>query len=105
MHAEAVEHVPAEVADAGVARARELRADGCVAVGGGSAIGLGKAIARDTGVPLLAVPTTYSGSEMTPVWGRTEDGVKTTGPRRARPPRRRGLRPGADDLAAGRRCR
>jgi maleylacetate reductase len=77
--ADAVEHVPAEVADAGVARARELGADGCVAVGGGSAIGLGKAIARDTGVPLLAVPTTYSGSEMTPVWGRTEDGVKTTG--------------------------
>jgi maleylacetate reductase len=77
--ADAVEHVPAEVADAGVARARELGADGCVAVGGGSAIGLGKAIARDTGVPLIAVPTTYSGSEMTPVWGRTEDGVKTTG--------------------------
>lgn len=77
--ADAVEHVPAEVADAGVARARELDADGCVAVGGGSAIGLGKAIARDTGVPLVAVPTTYSGSEMTPVWGRTEDGVKATG--------------------------
>lgn len=77
--ADAVEHVPAEVADAGVARAEELGADGCVAVGGGSAIGLGKAIARDTGVPLVAVPTTYSGSEMTPVWGRTEDGVKATG--------------------------
>ncbi|HEY2223428.1 maleylacetate reductase [Actinomycetospora sp.] len=79
IHAEAVEHVPGEVADAGVARARELGADGCVAVGGGSAVGLGKAIARDTGVPLVAVPTTYSGSEMTPVWGRTEAGVKTTG--------------------------
>lgn len=79
VHAEAVEHVPGAVADAGVARARELGADGCVAVGGGSAVGLGKAIARDTGIPLLAVPTTYSGSEMTPVWGRTEAGVKTTG--------------------------
>lgn len=77
--ADAVEHVPGEVADAGVARARELGADACVAVGGGSAIGLGKAIARDTRLPLLAVPSTYSGSEMTPVWGRTEDGVKTTG--------------------------
>lgn len=77
--ADAVEHVPAEVADAGVARARELGADGCLALGGGSAIGLGKAIARDAAVPLVAVPTTYSGSEMTPVWGRTEDGVKTTG--------------------------
>ncbi|MCD2194527.1 maleylacetate reductase [Actinomycetospora endophytica] len=84
--AEAVEHVPGEIADAGVARARELDADGCVAVGGGSAIGLGKAIVRDTGLPLVAVPTTYSGSEMTPVWGRTEDGVKTTGrDERARP--------------------
>ena len=45
VHAEAIEHVPGGVADAGVARARELDADGCVAVGGGSAIGLGKAIA------------------------------------------------------------
>ena len=58
---------------------RELGADGCVAVGGGSAIGLGKAIALEHGLPVVAVPTTYAGSEMTPVWGLTEGGQKRTG--------------------------
>ncbi|MER6443050.1 MULTISPECIES: maleylacetate reductase [unclassified Streptomyces] len=79
VHPEARMHVPAEVAARAVEVAREMRADGCVAVGGGSAIGLGKAIALRTGLPLIAVPTTYSGSEMTPVWGLTEDGAKRTG--------------------------
>lgn len=60
-------HVPVGVAAAGVAEARRVGADGCVAVGGGSAIGLGKAIALETGLPIICVPTTYSGSEMTPV--------------------------------------
>jgi maleylacetate reductase len=59
--------------------ARELGADGCVAVGGGSAVGLGKAIALEHGLPVIAVPTTYAGSEMTPVWGLTEGGQKRTG--------------------------
>jgi maleylacetate reductase len=72
-------HVPAEVAARAVEVARETGADGCVAVGGGSAIGLGKAIALRTGLPLIAVPSTYSGSEMTSVWGLTENGVKRTG--------------------------
>lgn len=66
LHAEARMHVPVEVADRAVEVAREIGADGCVAVGGGSAIGLGKAIALRTGLPLIAVPSTYSGSEMTP---------------------------------------
>ncbi|MFI5797840.1 maleylacetate reductase [Streptomyces sp. NPDC051677] len=79
LHAEARMHVPAEVADRAVAVAREAGADGCVAVGGGSAIGLGKMIALRTGLPLIAVPSTYSGSEMTPVWGLTEHGAKRTG--------------------------
>ncbi|MFF3937338.1 maleylacetate reductase [Streptomyces phaeofaciens] len=79
LHPEARMHVPAEVADRAVAEARRTRADGCVAVGGGSAVGLGKMIALRTGLPLIAVPSTYSGSEMTPVWGLTEHGAKRTG--------------------------
>ncbi|GHK04020.1 maleylacetate reductase [Streptomyces sp. NPDC003753] len=79
LHAEARMHVPADVVDRGVEAARAAGADGCVAVGGGSAIGLGKAIALRTGLPLIAVPSTYSGSEMTPVWGLTEHGAKRTG--------------------------
>ncbi|GCB44083.1 maleylacetate reductase [Streptomyces sp. NL15-2K] len=79
LHAGARMHVPVEVADRAVEVARAAGADGCVAVGGGSAIGLGKAIALRTGLPLIAVPTTYSGSEATSVWGLTEHGVKRTG--------------------------
>lgn len=79
LHTGARMHVPAEVADRGVEAARAAGADGCVAVGGGSAIGLGKAVALRTGLPLIAVPSTYAGSEMTPVWGLTEHGVKRTG--------------------------
>src|SRR5262245_15147046 len=79
LHAEAVVHVPREVAGAGLAAVRSARADGLVAVGGGAAIGLAKAIALETGLPILAVPTTYSGSEATPIWGTTEGDRKTTG--------------------------
>lgn len=77
--AEARMHVPAEAAALARDRARELGADCCVAVGGGSAIGLGKAVALGHGLPVVAVPTTYAGSEMTPVWGLTEGGHKQTG--------------------------
>jgi maleylacetate reductase len=76
---EARMHVPVEVARRARDLARELGADGCVAVGGGSAIGLGKAIALEHDLPMIAVPTTYAGSEMTPVWGLTEGGQKRTG--------------------------
>ena len=58
-------HVPVELAERARARFAELGADGLVAVGGGSAIGLAKAVALTTHAPIVAVPTTYAGSEMT----------------------------------------
>jgi maleylacetate reductase len=75
----AVMHVPIETARAAREEARRLGADCALALGGGSTIGLGKAIALDSGLPILAVPTTYAGSEMTPIYGLTEAGVKKTG--------------------------
>ena len=74
-----VMHVPTEVAQRAIELARETGADSIVAVGGGSAIGTAKAVARQTRLPILAIPTTYAGSEMTPIWGQTEDRRKTTG--------------------------
>jgi maleylacetate reductase len=79
LHAKAVIHVPKAVAEAGLATARETQADGLICVGGGAAIGLAKAIALATGLPILAVPTTYSGSETTSIWGTVEGERKTTG--------------------------
>jgi len=76
---EVAEHVPAAVAEAAVTAVRAAGADLLVALGGGSATGLAKAVALATGLPILAVPTTYAGSEMTSIWGRTEAGRKTTG--------------------------
>lgn len=77
--AAAREHVPLEVANAARDEIQRVGADGCVAVGGGSNIGLGKAITLDSGLPVIAVPTTYAGSEMTPIWGLTEANRKRTG--------------------------
>lgn len=71
-------HVPIEVARSGRATAERLAADGLIALGGGTAIGLAKAIALELELPIVAVPTTFSGSEMTDVVGITEDGVKRT---------------------------
>jgi maleylacetate reductase len=79
LHAQAVVHVPKVVAEAGLAAARETRADGLIAVGGGAAIGLAKAVALVTGLPILALPTTYSGSEVTPIFGSTDGERKITG--------------------------
>ena len=75
----AVMHVPIETAREAREAARQLNADCAVAVGGGSTTGLGKAIALDSGLPILAIPTTYAGSEMTPIYGITEAGLKKTG--------------------------
>ncbi len=77
--ATAAPQVPIEVAQAARAEARRLNAEWIVAVGGGSAIGLAKAIALDQQVGLGAVPTTYAGSEMTAIYGITEGDRKITG--------------------------
>lgn len=75
---EAAMHTPVAVTERALAAYGEAGADGVVSVGGGSTIGLGKAIALRNGAPQLAIPTTYAGSEMTPIIGQTEDGRKTT---------------------------
>ncbi|MCY1159477.1 MAG: maleylacetate reductase [Citricoccus sp.] len=76
---EVIMHVPVEVAERARAAAEEESIDLLVCVGGGSTTGLAKAIALTTGIPIVAVPTTYAGSEATNVWGMTEDRTKTTG--------------------------
>jgi maleylacetate reductase len=73
------EHVPAEVAEAARQQAAEAGADALLSIGGGSATGTAKAVALTTGLPVIAIPTTYAGSEVTPVWGLTEGDRKTTG--------------------------
>lgn len=77
--AEVTMHVPVEVAQAAVGVAIDAQADLLLSLGGGSATGTAKAVALQTGLPILAVPTTYAGSEMTSIWGLTQDQRKTTG--------------------------
>jgi alcohol dehydrogenase class IV len=71
-------HVPIQVAEAARALAASVRADAVLSVGGGSTTGTAKAIALTTGLPIIAVPTTYAGSEVTPVWGLTERSASGT---------------------------
>ena len=77
--AKATMHVPIETAREAREAAHRLDADCAVAIGGGSTTGLAKALALDSGLPIIAIPTTYAGSEMTPIYGLTEAGVKKTG--------------------------
>jgi len=79
LFAGALMHVPIEVAREAGSYARRIDADCVVAIGGGSTIGLGKAIALESESSVLAIPTTYAGSEMTPIYGITESGIKRTG--------------------------
>lgn len=72
-------HVPVAVAESARALASAVSADALLSVGGGSTTGTAKAVALTSGLPIVAVPTTYAGSEMTPVWGLTEDARKSTG--------------------------
>jgi alcohol dehydrogenase class IV len=71
-------HTPVSVTERALQMVKSEKVDGVISVGGGSTIGLGKAIALRTDLPQIAVPTTYAGSEMTPILGETKDGVKTT---------------------------
>ncbi|WP_147124272.1 maleylacetate reductase [Shimia ponticola] len=71
-------HTPVHVTEAAMAHVIETKADCVVSIGGGSTIGLGKAIAYRTGLTQVVIPTTYAGSECTPILGQTENGVKTT---------------------------
>lgn len=71
-------HTPVEVTEVALAMVREHDVDCLVTIGGGSATGLGKAISARTGLPHVAVASTYAGSEVTPVLGETENGAKTT---------------------------
>jgi alcohol dehydrogenase class IV len=71
-------HTPVAVTTEAIAVVDSAGVDCVVSIGGGSAIRLAKAVSGRTGVPQIAVPTTYAGSEVTPVLGETEDGIKTT---------------------------
>lgn len=71
-------HTPVAISEEAAAHARDIAADVLVAVGGGSTTGLAKAIALRTGLPQIVIPTTYAGSEATPILGQTENGLKTT---------------------------
>src|SRR6266545_4508878 len=74
-----IQHVPVETAMAARELATQLGADCLVACGGGSAIGLAKAVALEKPLPIVALPTTYAGSEMTAIWGMTTGRRKQTG--------------------------
>ncbi|WP_436497088.1 maleylacetate reductase [Actinokineospora sp. HUAS TT18] len=79
LHTDVAPHVPVDKAEKARAAARKHGIDLLVCVGGGSTIGLAKAVALTSDLPIIAVPTTYAGSEATNVWGMTEAARKTTG--------------------------
>jgi alcohol dehydrogenase class IV len=75
---QATMHTPVAVTERALRLVEKLKADCTVAIGGGSTTGLGKAIALRTNLTQFVIPTTYAGSEMTPILGETKDGAKTT---------------------------
>ncbi|THW34278.1 maleylacetate reductase [Aureobasidium pullulans] len=75
---EAKMHTPSDITDKALVYVNNVKADCVISLGGGSTIGLGKAISIRTGLPHICIPTTYAGSEMTPILGETRDGVKKT---------------------------
>ncbi|KAH6870987.1 putative maleylacetate reductase [Thelonectria olida] len=78
MFTEATMHTPTAVTDKAIEYAKSRGADCVVSIGGGSTIGLGKAISIRTSLAHICVPTTYAGSEVTPILGETVAGLKTT---------------------------
>ncbi|KAE8354890.1 hypothetical protein BDV28DRAFT_155869 [Aspergillus coremiiformis] len=75
---EATMHTPTHITEKALEYAKGQNADLVISIGGGSTIGLGKAISIRTGLPHICIPTTYAGSEMTPILGETADGLKKT---------------------------
>lgn len=78
LYAKAAMHTPVDITEDALQVFQASRADCTLAIGGGSTTGLGKALALRTDCPQIAIPTTYAGSEVTPILGQTENGVKTT---------------------------
>ena len=78
VYSKAAMHTPVDVTEDALSHLSLSGADCLVAVGGGSTVGLGKALAYRTGLPQITIPTTYAGSEATPILGQTDNGVKTT---------------------------
>lgn len=78
LHDGARMHTPVETTEEAADLMRQTQADCTIAMGGGSTIGLGKALSLRLGTAQIAIPTTYAGSEMTPILGETKNGVKTT---------------------------
>lgn len=76
---EVAQHVPVPLAKTAAAQAREAGADTVLTIGGGSATGFGKAVVLELGIKQIAVPTTYAGSEMTPIWGMSDGDRKQVG--------------------------
>ena len=79
------QHVPRPLAEEACHEAIATEADGLVAVGGGSSIGLAKAVAVQLGLSIVAVPVTYSGSEVSSIYGITDERKHTAKDPRALP--------------------
>ncbi len=79
LFSQAVMHVPAETVEQAIQEVDRLNADCSVSIGGGSTTGLGKALALKLRLPNIVIPTSYAGSEMTNIWGITENERKVTG--------------------------
>jgi maleylacetate reductase len=109
--AKAEAHCPLPIADEALEAFVAHDADGIVTIGGGSSIGLGKFIAAKRGAPLLAIPTTLSGSEMTSLYGvKIGNEKRTSNDIAARPraviydPALTGTLPAHETAATGMNC-